>query len=205
MGSFWATTTGVSTGPLSSGARWSLALRGFAAIVFGFIVWIWPAITLHILLVLFGIFLIAAGVFGILAGVKAESSNRRGLLIIEGVLGILAGILTLGWPAITARALLFLIAAWAIVTGVVEIAAAFGAGRAGGREWLLVLSGVVSIIFGILLLVLPVAGILALTWLIGIYAIVYGVTMLMLAFTGGVPAARGRPTEPRQPTTGAVA
>ena len=203
MGSFMANTTSIQAGPLPRGARWSLGLRGFAAIVFGFIVWIWPVLSLRVLLILFGIFLIAAGVFGILAGVNAESTNRRWLLILEGVLGILAGILTLGWPAITARALLFLIAAWAIVTGFVEIAAAFGAGRAGGREWLLVLSGVVSIIFGILLLVLPVAGILALTWLIGIYAIVYGITLMVLAFTGGAPAAG--PTQPRQPTTGAVA
>ncbi len=204
MGSFWATSTGIQTGPLPRGTRWALGLRGFAAIVFGFIVWIWPVLTLRVLLILFGIFLIAAGVFGILAGINAETSNRRWLLMIEGVLGILAGILTLGWPAITARALLFIIAAWAIVTGFVEIAAAFGARRAGGREWLLILSGVVSIIFGILLLVLPVAGILALVWLIGIYAIVYGITLLVLAFTGGVSSLAG-PAEPRQPTTGAMA
>jgi len=204
MGSFWVDTTSVSSGQLSSGARWGLALRGLAAILFGFIVWIWPLITLRILLSLFGIFVIAAGIFAILAGVKAETSNRRWLLIAEGVLSILAGIVTLGWPAITARALLFVIAAWAIVTGVVEIAAAFRGERAGGREWLLILSGVVSIIFGILLLVLPVVGILALVWLIGIYAMVYGITMLVLALTGGASSARG-PAAPRQPTTGAVA
>jgi uncharacterized membrane protein HdeD (DUF308 family) len=173
--------------PLSATSRWGLALRGIAAIIFGLIVWTWPHMVLHVLVLIFGIFAIASGIFAILAGVRADTSRSRWLLIAEGVLAVLAGIVALGWPAITAVALLFLIALWAIVTGVVEIIGAFGTGGAGGVEWLLILSGVISIIFGILLFVWPHLGLLALVWLIGIYAVIYGVIMLVRAISGEAP------------------
>lgn len=173
-----------SAEPLSTESRWGLAMRGIAAIVFGLLVWAWPGIVLRILVLIFGIFAIAGGIFAILVGVRASTPRTRWLFIIEGVLSVLAGIVALAWPAITAVALLFVIAIWAIVTGVAEIIAAFRMGRAGAVEWMLILSGVVSVIFGILLIVWPGAGLLALVWLIGIYAIVYGVIQLVRAFSG---------------------
>jgi uncharacterized membrane protein HdeD (DUF308 family) len=172
----------------STEARWSLGIGGILSILFGLVLWAWPGMSLHVLILVFGIFAIAAGVFLILSGVRSEDSRGRWLRIGEGVLAILAGIISLGWPAITARALLFLIAAWAIATGIMEIVTAFRSGKAAGMEWLLILSGVVSIIFGILLLVWPGLGLLALIWLIGIYAVIHGVTLLVYAFSGRQPA-----------------
>lgn len=179
--------TGAAMEPLPTTSRWGLALRGIAAIIFGLIVWAWPGMVLHVLVLIFGIFALASGIFAILAGVRADTSRNRWLLIAEGVLAVLAGIVALAWPGITAVALLFLIAIWAIVTGVVEIIGSFRLGGAGGVEWLLILSGVVSIIFGILLFVWPHLGLLALVWLIGIYAVIYGVIMLVRAISGEVP------------------
>ena len=164
--------------------RWMLGVRGVLAILFGFILWAWPAMSLRVLILVFGIFVIAAGVFAILAGLRTEDTQGRWVRIIEGVLAILAGMVALAWPAITAVALLFVIAAWAIATGIIEILGAFRAGRAAEMEWLLILSGVVSIIFGILLIVWPHLGLLALIWLIGIYAVVYGVILLVQALSG---------------------
>jgi uncharacterized membrane protein HdeD (DUF308 family) len=171
--------------------RWWLGLRGVLAILFGFVLWTWPAMSLHILVMVFGIFAIAAGVFSTLAGVRAEDTRHRWLHIGEGMLAVLAGIVALAWPAITAVALLYLIAIWAIATGIAEIGGAFRTGRAAMQEWLLILSGVVSIIFGILLMVWPGLGLLGLIWLIGIYAVVHGIILLVHAFTGRVPVGYG--------------
>jgi uncharacterized membrane protein HdeD (DUF308 family) len=102
-----------------------------------------------------------------------------------GVVAALAGIVALGWPDITAFALLYIIAAWAIVTGVIEMAGAFRTRLAAMSEWMLLASGAISIVFGILLLVWPHLGVLALVWLIGIYAIVYGIIHLVRAFNSG--------------------
>ncbi len=181
------TGAGASMEPLSTTSRWGLALRGIAAIIFALLVWTWPHMVLHVLVLMFGIFALAEGIFAILAGIRTTSSRSRWLLIVEGVLAVLAGIVALAWPAITAVALLFLIAIWAIVTGVVEIIGAFRTGGVGATEWLLILSGVVSIIFGILLFVWPHLGLLALVWLIGIFAAIYGVIMLVRAISGEAP------------------
>lgn len=114
-----------------------------------------------------------------------KSPRRRWLHLAEGVVAALAGIVALAWPAITARALLYIIAAWAIVTGVLEMAGAFRTRLAATSEWVLMASGIISVVFGILLLVWPRLGLLALVWLIGIYAILYGIIHLVLAFTAG--------------------
>ena len=161
-------------------------MRGIVAILFGLIVLAWPGITFRALLLVFGISAIAAGVFAILGGLRAEETRRRWLQLAEGVVAALAGIVALAWPrGITARALLYLIAAWAIVTGIMEMAGALRTRLASMPEWVLLVSGVISVVFGILLLVWPRLGLLGLVWLIGIYAIVYGIIHLVLAFTGG--------------------
>ncbi len=192
---------GTSMGRLSTETRWWLALRGIIAILFGFIIWIWPVITFRILLAAFAVFVIIAGIFAIVAGIRATDTRRRWFLLFEGVVGILAGAVTFAWPAMTARALLFIIAAWAALTGIIEIAGAFQRGQGAAQDWLLVFSGIISLVFAGLLLGLPAAGVLALVWLIGAYVVVYGIILLILALTGGL--ARGE--EPRaRAGTGAI-
>lgn len=104
------------------------------------------------------------------------------MILLEGLAGIVVGIMTLVWPSITALTLLYLIAAWAVITGVMEIVAAIQLRRVIEGEWMMVLSGIASIIFGIILFIFPGEGALGLTWLIGIYAIIFGVMLIVLAF-----------------------
>lgn len=167
-------------------SQWWVILRGIVAILFGLVTLAWPAITFVGLLLVFGFFAVAAGISAILESLRAAAGRRRWLYLAVGVVAVLAGLITLAWPAITPTAFLYLLAAWAIVTGVIEIAGAFLTHLAARPEWLLVASGAVSIIFGILLLVWPRLGVLALAWLIGIFAIVYGILHLVLGITGGL-------------------
>jgi uncharacterized membrane protein HdeD (DUF308 family) len=111
-----------------------------------------------------------------------EMRRRRWVLLVEAVVSIIAGIVTFVWPAITALALVFVIAAWALITGVLEIITAVRLRREIRNEWLLALSGVLSVVLAIVLVVMPAAGALALTWVIGLYAVVFGVLLLALAF-----------------------
>jgi uncharacterized membrane protein HdeD (DUF308 family) len=162
---------------------WLLALRGLAAIIFGILAFIWPAITLLGLMILFGAFALVNGVLSLVLAAKAPKGYPRfGTLILGGILGIIAGIVTFFWPALTAAGLLILIAAWAILTGILEIIAAIKLREVITGEWLFVLAGLASVVFGVVLLLLPGPGALALVWLIGAYAIVWGVLLLILAF-----------------------
>jgi uncharacterized membrane protein HdeD (DUF308 family) len=162
---------------------WALAIRGVAAVIFGILAFVGPGITLAALVLLFGAYAITDGIFAIVAALNAERSERRWwALLIEGILGIIAGVLTFIVPGITALFLLYLIAFWAMVTGVFEIATAIRLRKEITGEWLLVLSGVASVLFGFLLVLFPAAGALALIWWIGAFALVSGVLLLALAF-----------------------
>jgi uncharacterized membrane protein HdeD (DUF308 family) len=160
------------------GKWWALALRGAAAILLGIAAFVWPGLTLIALVILFGAYLLVDGVLGLVAG----GMTRSWLLLIEGGASLIAGILTLVWPSITAVVLLVLVAAWAIVTGLIEIYASLRLRRIIRNEWLLALGGVASVVFGVLLIVNPSAGLLALTWLVGAYALIFGVLLVALAF-----------------------
>jgi uncharacterized membrane protein HdeD (DUF308 family) len=161
---------------------WALALRGIFAILFGLAAFVIPGVTLAVLVALFGAYAVVDGVLAIVAGVRAaERHERWWSLVLKGLAGIVAGVLAFIWPALTALALLYLIAGWAIVTGVLEIVAAVHLHRAHG-EWLLILNGVLSILFGLFAIVWPGAGVLTLLWMIGVYAIVFGAVLLVLAF-----------------------
>ena len=183
-------TTNASTGmgqpvlPLLSRNWWALALRGLAAILFGILAFAWPGITLFVLIVFFGAYMLVDGIFAIVAAVRAAGDGARwGLMLIEGVLGVAVGLVAFFWPGLTALALLYLIAAWAIVTGIMEIAAAIRLRREVVGEWAMILGGALSVLFGVLLVVIPArAGLLSLTWLIGAYAVVFGVLQVVLAF-----------------------
>ncbi len=162
---------------------WAIALRGLFAVLFGVAAFVWPGITLVVLVLLWGAYALVDGIFALVAAVRA--AERRGTwwpLVLEGILGIVAGVLTFIWPGITALVLLYLIAAWAILTGIAEIVAAVRLRRVLTGEWLLGLAGVVSIIFGVLLIVFPGAGALAVIWLIGAYALVFGIVLIVLGF-----------------------
>ena len=182
-------TTNTSTGagqpilPVLSRNWWALALRGLAAIVFGVLAFVWPGITLWALVLLFGAYMLVDGIFAIVAAVRAAGREARWwLLFVEGVLGVLAGLVAFLLPGITALALLYLVAAWAIFTGILQIVGAVRLRREIEGEWALILGGLLSVIFGVLLAVLPGPGILALVWLIGAYAVVSGVLLIVLAF-----------------------
>jgi uncharacterized membrane protein HdeD (DUF308 family) len=160
---------------------WVLLLRGLIAIAFGVLTWLLPGITLVMLVLLFGIYALADGILGVWTSI-ARRTEHRWLLLLWGLIGIGVGILTFLVPGVTALALLFYIAIWAIATGVLEIVAAIRLRREIKGEWLLILGGLASVVFGALLMVQPAAGALALLWLIATYAVIFGVLLVILAF-----------------------
>lgn len=162
---------------------WTVALRGIIAILFGIAIIVWPAITLAALIALFGFFALIGGFALLIAAIRQRRTDEPWwLLLLEGISGIVIGIVVFIWPNITAFVLLYLIAAWAIISGIFEIVAAVQLRREIEGEWLLALSGIASIIFGLLLAIWPGAGALAILWIIGIYAIFFGLLKLSLAF-----------------------
>ena len=162
---------------------WALALRGVVAVLFGLAALFLPGITLAVLIALFGAFALVDGIFAIVAAVRAAGRDASWwLLLAEGVFGVLIGILTFIWPGLTALVLLYFVAAWAIVTGVFEIVGAIRLRREIQGEWALIIGGILSVVFGLLLAVLPGVGILALLWIIGAYAVAFGVLLIILAF-----------------------
>ncbi|MBU7582982.1 MAG: HdeD family acid-resistance protein [Nostoc sp. TH1S01] len=162
---------------------WTLALRGTLAIIFGLAALFWPGITLTALVFLFAAFALGGGILLAIAGFKDHLGNLHGwLLVIEGAIGVAVGVMAFIWPGITALVLLYLIAAWAIITGIFEIVAANHLRQEIDNEWLLIAAGIASLVFGILLIIWPIAGALAILWVTAAYAIVFGILMLLLAF-----------------------
>lgn len=161
---------------------WAVAVRGVLAVAFGLVALIWPDITLRVLVLLFGFYALVDGLLALAAALMGgrQASSRRGWLVFEGVTGVAAGVFTFLWPGITALVLLYLIAAWAVVTGLLEVATAVVLRRELRGEWLLALSGIVSVAFGLYLAVRPEEGAIAVVWVIGLYAIVFGVALVAL-------------------------
>jgi uncharacterized membrane protein HdeD (DUF308 family) len=158
---------------------WSPVLRGLLAIVVGIIALAMPGITLGALVLLFGAYALVDGIAAIIAAYRSSRAHERwGMLLFEGVVGIVTAAITAAWPAITALALVYLIGAWALVTGVLEIATAIRLRQYIAGEWLLALSGIASMLFGILVLAAPLAGAIAIALWVGIYALVFGVILV---------------------------
>jgi uncharacterized membrane protein HdeD (DUF308 family) len=161
---------------------WS-AVRGLIAVLFGLETFLWPHIGLLVLVFLFGALVLLDGIFAMASGVVEHGiSTQWWVLLLEGLVGLMVGVMAFVWPQMAALVLLYLIAAWAIVTGIFKITASLRRWNAMRREWLLLESGLISLIFGALLALQPATGVLAFLWLIGIYAIALGVFLLFRAF-----------------------
>src|SRR5215203_491440 len=171
--------------PSETGHWWALAIRGGIAVIFGLAALLRPDIALEALILLFGAYALVDGAFaivGVFGGTRG--GTPRWLLLIEGIAGILAGLIAFVLPGLTVVLLLYLIAAWAIITGISEIATAIRLRQEIRGEWALIIGGALSVLFGVILAVIgPVAGLLSLIWLIGIYAVAFGIMILITAFS----------------------
>jgi uncharacterized membrane protein HdeD (DUF308 family) len=162
-------------------AWWSLVVRGLVAIVLGVAALAWPGITLNVLLILFGAYALIDGCMSLADAWQASKVHERwGALLLKGLAGIAAAVITVAWPAITALALVYVIAFWAVVTGAFEIAAAVRLRKFIAGEWLLALAGIASILFGVLLMAVPLAGALVIALWVGAYTVVLGALLVGL-------------------------
>jgi uncharacterized membrane protein HdeD (DUF308 family) len=161
---------------------WVIALRGALAILFGIIALFLPEATMLALVLLFAAYMLVDGVLAIVAGVRAARRHDRwGWLILEGAIDLIAGGIAVVWPLVTIVAFVWLLAAWAIVSGVILFAASFRLNLAHGK-WLMTLGGAVSVAWGVLLILWPLTGALVLTWWMAGYALFFGGVLLFLAF-----------------------
>lgn len=163
---------------------WIFAVRGVAAILFGVLAFLWPGPTVIVLALLFGAYALVDGVVLLVSLIRGDPDARRNAWAvgIMGVLGVGAGIVSVLVPEITALALLYVVAAWAIVSGIFQIIAAIRLRREIEGELWLGLGGLISVLFGLYLAIFPGPGLLSLAWLVGIWAVVFGVVNLVLAF-----------------------
>ncbi len=173
---------------------WAFVVRGIAAVLFGVLTWIVPGAALLSLVFLFGAYALVEGVINIAGAVRRTTARPqpRWVLLLEGIVSVIAGVIAFIIPGITALSLLYLIAAWSLVTGVLEIATAIRLRREIKGEWLMALSGVLSIVFGVLLMIFPGPGALAVVFWIGAYAVVFGAMLIALGIRlRGLARARG--------------
>jgi uncharacterized membrane protein HdeD (DUF308 family) len=162
---------------------WLLALRGVLAIIFGILAFTWPGETLLVLIAFFGAYMFIDGIVALVAAIRFRHEREQWpSLLLEGVIGIIIGVVTFFLPGITALAWAFLVAAWALVTGVLEIITAFRLRTIIRDEILFIIAGILSILFGIVMAALPRQGLLALIWVIAAYAIVFGILLIALSF-----------------------
>lgn len=157
-----------------------MVLRGVVAVLFGILAIVWPEITVLSLALLFGVYTLLDGITSIIMGIG--QGNERVYMITLGILGVIAGVIALVWPQITVIVLLVVIAVWAIFAGIMQIAAAIRLRKVIRNEWFLALSGVVALVLGLLLIVQPAEGAIALVIAIATFAIVWGITLVVLGF-----------------------
>ena len=170
--------------PILSGIHWwALALRGLFAILFAILTFAFPGLTLRVLVILFGAYAFVDGVVAIISAIRAAHGHGRwGAFLVEGIVGIIAGLVAFFMPLLTLAVLVYLVAAWAVVTGVLEIMAAVRLRRYVTGEWLLVLAGIASVIFGVLVFIAPIAGAIVIALWLGAYALIFGIVLIALAF-----------------------
>lgn len=161
---------------------WALLIRGIAAVIFGILALLWPGATIVAIGILFGAYAFVDGIFAIVAAVRAAEAHERWWpFLIEGIIGLIIAAITFYDVGITIFALFFTIAAWAFLTGILEIVAAIQLRKSLANEAWLILGGILSILFAVLMVWRPVAGAVAVVWIIGIYAIVFGIMMIALS------------------------
>lgn len=161
---------------------WKVLLRGAAAIAFGVLAFIWPGATILALTLLWGAYALIDGVLSLWAAITGGgATSPRWWLAVVGVAGIAAGLITFFWPGVATFALLMVIAAWAIVVGVMEIVGAVRLRKEIEGEWMLALGGILSIAFGLLIAFQPAAGAVGAVWALGAVAIATGVTLVALS------------------------
>ncbi len=174
---------------------WLVLLRGVLAILFGVLAFVWPAITWLTLIFMFGIYAIVDGLVAVGTGLaRTKDSPPWWMFLLEGLLGIGAGAAVLLWPGLASLVLIYMIASWALITGILEIAAAVRLRDEISNEWILGLGGFVSMVLGILLFIQPAAGGLAIIWTIAGYALAFGVLLVILGFR----LRNWRPAKPRE-------
>lgn len=156
-------------------------MRGIFATLFGIAAIFLPGMTLEVMVILLAIFLVADGVVAFAASLQGRRRGSRwGLLLFEGLAGIVIGFLTFVWPGITVLAIVLIIAFWAMLTGLLEIVAALTLRREMQGEWLLGVTGVLSVLFSLVLLMNPRVGAMAIIWMVGVYALLFGVLLIFL-------------------------
>jgi uncharacterized membrane protein HdeD (DUF308 family) len=161
---------------------WALLIRGIAAVIFGVLAFAWPGATIFAIVILFGAYALVDGIFAIVAAVRAAQSHERWWpFLLEGIVGVAIAAITYFEPHVTAFALYFTIAAWAFLTGILEIAAAIQLRKQIANEVWLIVGGIFSLLFGILMVWRPLAGAVAVIWVIGAYAIMFGFAMIALS------------------------
>ncbi len=162
---------------------WEILVRGIIALIFGILVLAWPGLALEIFVIFFGAFIFVDGIFTLVAAINYKAgAGSRTWLYIRGIAGIIAGLFVFFLPVIAAVALVILIAAWALVTGVMELVFAFTANRDTAIKWMFAISGILSLILGFLMLAKPLIGALVIAWVIGAYAVLAGILLIILAF-----------------------
>lgn len=161
---------------------WVLLLRGLAAIAFGLLAWFHPALTIAVLVLMFGAYALVDGVLGVWTALAGRRHNEHWVwLLVWGLASIAIGIITFTSPGVTTLVLLMFIAVWAIVTGLAQLLTAIRLRKEIRGEWLLGIAGLGSVIFGLLLIVIPGAGALAMAWLIAVYSVLLGVVLVLLS------------------------
>lgn len=161
---------------------WVFLLRGFAALLFGILAFVWPGITLLSLTILFGAYVFVDGILALAAAFGGLAGSRWWALLLEGIVCLIVAFFVWTEPLASTVALIYFVAAWAIVTGIIEIVAGIQLRDHISNEWMYVLAGLASIVFGVLVVRNLGAGALAIAWLVGIYAIIFGVLQLALSY-----------------------
>lgn len=162
---------------------WALLIRGIAAVIFGLLAVFWPAAAGFALVFVFGAYAFIDGVFALISAVRAAEAHERWIAFaVEGIVGLIIAAIVVFYPGLAGLALYFTIAVWAILTGILELVGAFQLRALIPNEWMLILAGILSIVFGVLLIIYPRVGILTVIYLIGFYAVLFGIVMIVFSF-----------------------
>lgn len=161
---------------------WALSVRGVIYVAFGLTALLWPDLTFAVFVFLFGVFALLDGAVSVFAAIgRGRAGTQWGSLLLEGLIGVATGIVVLVWPGMSGLILLYVVGAWAVLTGVLEISAAIRLRREIEGEWILVVNGLLSIGLGALIYLWPAGGVMAIVWMLGLYAIVFGALLLLLS------------------------